>query len=86
MGGEVTDFTADAIVSHLMLLDALDPLDEIKLMINSPGGSVTAGMAIYDAMNMCRAEVQTVCLGLAASMGAFLLGAGSMGKRQIFNA
>merc|ERR1739847_244051 len=62
-------------------MGALDPLDDIKMFINSPGGSVTAGMAIYDAMNMCRAEVQTVCLGLAASMGAFLLGAGSMGKR-----
>lgn len=81
LGGEVTDFTADVVVSNLMLLDALDPLDDIKLFINSPGGSVTAGMAIYDAMKMCRAEVQTVCFGLAASMGAFLLGAGAKGKR-----
>merc|ERR1719199_1553217 len=81
IGGEVTDFTADATVSHLILLDALEHTSDIKLFINSPGGSVTAGMAIYDAMNMCRSEVQTVCFGLAASMGAFLLGAGTKGKR-----
>eukprot|EP00887_Chlorella_sp_A99_P004688 scaffold4.g4688.t1 len=67
LGGEVNDFTADAI--------------DIKLFINSPGGSVTAGMGIYDAMMMCNADVQTYCFGLAASMGAFLLGAGARGKR-----
>merc|ERR1711937_1086509 len=81
LGGEVTDFTADVMVSNLMLLDALDPLDDIKLFINSPGGSVTAGMAIYDAISICHAKVQTLCFGLAASMGAFLLGAGIKGKR-----
>jgi ATP-dependent Clp protease, protease subunit len=72
---------ADAIVSQLLLLDAQDPSKDIKLFINSPGGSVTAGMGIYDAMMMCRAPVQTYCFGLAASMGAFLLGAGAKGKR-----
>ncbi|KAI3438413.1 hypothetical protein D9Q98_000844 [Chlorella vulgaris] len=80
-GGEVNDFSADAIVSQLLLLDAQDPTKDIKLFINSPGGSVTAGMGIYDAMMMCRADVQTYCFGLAASMGAFLLGAGTKGKR-----
>ncbi|CAG9465942.1 unnamed protein product [Pedinophyceae sp. YPF-701] len=81
LGGEVTDFSADAVVSQLLLLDAQDPTEDIKLFINSPGGSVTAGMGIYDAMKMCRADVSTVCFGLAASMGAFLLGAGTKGKR-----
>ncbi|KAL4444947.1 hypothetical protein ABPG77_003997 [Micractinium sp. CCAP 211/92] len=80
-GGEVNDFSADAIISQLLLLDAQDPTKDIKLFINSPGGSVTAGMGIYDAMMMCRADVQTYCFGLAASMGAFLLGAGKKGKR-----
>lgn len=80
-GGEVNDFSADAIISQLLLLDAQDPTKDIKLFINSPGGSVTAGMGIYDAMMMCRANVQTYCFGLAASMGAFLLGAGAKGKR-----
>jgi ATP-dependent Clp protease protease subunit len=82
LGGEVNDFAADAIVSQLLLLDAQDPTKDIKLFINSPGGSVTAGMGIYDAMMMCRADVQTYCFGLAASMGAFLLGAGAKGKRH----
>lgn len=81
LGGEVNDFSADAIVSQLLLLDAQEPNKDIKLFINSPGGSVTAGMGIYDAMQMCRADVQTYCFGLAASMGAFLLGAGAKGKR-----
>ncbi|EFN57356.1 hypothetical protein CHLNCDRAFT_142728 [Chlorella variabilis] len=80
-GGEVNDFSADAIISQLLLLDAQDPTKDIKMFINSPGGSVTAGMGIYDAMMMCRADVQTYCFGLAASMGAFLLGAGTRGKR-----
>lgn len=75
------DFTADAVISQLLLLDAQDPKKDIKLFINSPGGSVTAGMGIYDAMQMCRADVSTVCMGLAASMGAFLLTAGANGKR-----
>ncbi len=78
---QVNDFNADAIISQLLLLDAQDPTKDIKLFINSPGGSVTAGMGIYDAMLMCRCDVQTYCFGLAASMGAFLLGAGAKGKR-----
>jgi len=81
LGNQVDDFTADAVISQLLLLDAQDPKKDIKLFINSPGGSVTAGMGIYDAMQMCRADVSTVCMGLAASMGAFLLTAGSRGKR-----
>lgn len=81
LGGEVNDFSADAVISQLLLLDSMDPTKDIKLFINSPGGSVTAGLGIYDAMNMCRADVSTVCFGLAASMGAFLLGAGAKGKR-----
>jgi ATP-dependent Clp protease protease subunit len=81
LGGEVNDFSADAVISQLLLLDSMDPEKDIKLFINSPGGSVTAGLGIYDAMNMCRADISTVCFGLAASMGAFLLGAGAKGKR-----
>ena len=76
LGSEVNDFTADAVVSQLLLLDAQDPTKDIKLFINSPGGSVTAGMGIYDAIKMCRCDVSTVCFGLAASMGAFLLMSG----------
>ncbi|KAG2484223.1 hypothetical protein HYH03_016958 [Edaphochlamys debaryana] len=82
LGGEVEDFGADAIISQLLLLDSQDPGKDIKMFINSPGGSVTAGMGIYDAMMLCRADVQTHCFGLAASMGAFLLGAGKRGKRH----
>eukprot|EP00227_Mantoniella_beaufortii_P021527 CAMPEP_0197592120 /NCGR_PEP_ID=MMETSP1326-20131121/14704_1 /TAXON_ID=1155430 /ORGANISM="Genus nov. species nov., Strain RCC2288" /LENGTH=362 /DNA_ID=CAMNT_0043157771 /DNA_START=95 /DNA_END=1184 /DNA_ORIENTATION=+ len=81
LGNQVDDFTADAVISQLLLLDAQDPKKDIKLFINSPGGSVTAGMGIYDAMQMCRADVSTVCMGLAASMGAFLLTSGARGKR-----
>lgn len=81
LGSQVDDFTADAVISQLLLLDAQDPKKDIKLFINSPGGSVTAGMGIYDAMQMCRADVSTVCMGLAASMGAFLLTSGARGKR-----
>jgi len=82
LGGEVNDFSADAIISQLLLLDTQAPNKDIKLFINSPGGSVTAGMGIYDAMQMSRCDIQTFCFGLAASMGAFLLGAGVKGKRQ----
>eukprot|EP00877_Chromochloris_zofingiensis_P012979 jgi/Chrzof1/7935/Cz02g41250.t1 len=82
LGGEVEDFGADAIISQLLLLDNQDASKDIKMFINSPGGSVTAGMGIYDAMMLCRAPVQTYCFGLAASMGAFLLGAGMRGKRH----
>jgi len=81
LGGEVNDFNADALISQLLLLDSQDSSQPIKLFINSPGGSVTAGMGIYDAMMMCQSEVETYCFGLAASMGAFLLGAGTKGKR-----
>lgn len=82
LGSDVNDFTADAVVSQLLLLDAQDATKDIRLYINSPGGSVTAGMGIYDAMQMCRCDIQTVCFGLAASMGAFLLCAGTKGKRS----
>ncbi|XP_022143418.1 ATP-dependent Clp protease proteolytic subunit 3, chloroplastic [Momordica charantia] len=81
LGSQVDDMTADFIISQLLFLDAEDSTKDIKLFINSPGGSVTAGMGIYDAMKLCKADVSTVCLGLAASMGAFLLAAGSKGKR-----
>jgi len=81
MSGEVEDFGADALVSQLLLLDAQEQGKDIRLFINSPGGSVSAGMGIYDAMMLCRSDVSTFCFGLAASMGAFLLGAGTVGKR-----
>lgn len=73
--------TADFVISQLLFLDADDPTKDIKLFINSPGGSITAGMGVYDAMKLCKADVSTICLGLAASMGAFLLAAGTKGKR-----
>ncbi|MBW4614560.1 MAG: ATP-dependent Clp endopeptidase proteolytic subunit ClpP [Desmonostoc vinosum HA7617-LM4] len=78
---EVTDDTANLIVAQMLFLDAEDPERDITLYINSPGGSVTAGMAIYDAINQIRSEVCTVCIGIAASMGSFLLSAGTKGKR-----
>ena len=81
LGNQVDDFIADAIISQLLLLNQQDPTKPIKLFINSPGGSVTAGMGIYDAMQFVQAPVGTVCMGLAASMGAFLLTAGEKGKR-----
>ncbi|PKA65304.1 ATP-dependent Clp protease proteolytic subunit 3, chloroplastic [Apostasia shenzhenica] len=81
LGSQVDDMTADLIISQLLFLDAEDQKKDIKLFINSPGGSVTAGMGIYDAMKLCKADVSTVCMGLAASMGAFLLAAGTKGKR-----
>ncbi|KAL6130158.1 hypothetical protein ACLB2K_068539 [Fragaria x ananassa] len=81
LGSQVDDMTADLIISQLLFLDAENPQKDITLFINSPGGSVTAGMGIYDAMKMCKADVSTVCFGLAASMGAFLLASGSKGKR-----
>ncbi|KAL4652014.1 hypothetical protein ACB092_01G202300 [Castanea dentata] len=81
LGSQVDDMTADLIISQLLFLDAEDSEKDIKLFINSPGGSITAGMGIYDAMKLCKADVSTICLGLAASMGAFLLAAGSKGKR-----
>lgn len=79
--GPVTDETANAIIAQLLFLDADDPNKEIKLYINSPGGSIAAGLAIYDAMRHVKADVSTLCIGLAASMGAFLLSGGTKGKR-----
>ena len=81
LGDEVNKMTANAIVAQLLFLEAEDPEKDIYLYINSPGGSVTAGMAIYDTMNYIKPDVSTVCLGMAASMGAFLLAAGAKGKR-----
>lgn len=81
MGQEVTDGLANRIVAFLLYLDSDDPSKPISLYINSPGGSVTAGLAIYDTMQHIKSEVVTICVGLAASMGSFLLAAGSPGKR-----
>jgi ATP-dependent Clp protease protease subunit len=81
LGTQVDDTIADAIVAQLLFLDAEDPERDIQLYINSPGGSVTAGMAIYDTMQQVRPDVVTICYGLAASMGAFLLCGGAAGKR-----
>ncbi len=80
LGQEVTDGLANALVAQMLYLDSEDPTKPIYLYINSPGGSVTAGMAIYDTMQYIKAEVVTICVGLAASMGAFLLASGSPGK------
>ena len=81
MGGAVDDDMANLIVAQLLYLDSADPKKDITLYINSPGGSVTAGMAIFDTMRHIRPDVSTVCVGLAASMGAFLLASGQQGKR-----
>lgn len=81
LGTEVDDTVANLVVAQLLFLYAEDPDKDISLYINSPGGSVTAGMAIYDTMQYIRADVSTICIGLAASMGAFLLAAGAKGKR-----
>jgi ATP-dependent Clp protease protease subunit len=82
LGGEVDDTTASLVVAQLLFLEAEDPDKDIQLYINSPGGSVTAGMAIYDTMQYVKPDVSTICVGLAASMGAFLLAAGARGKRR----
>lgn len=82
LGGEVDDNTADLIVAQFLFLEAEDPEKDIHLYINSPGGSVTAGMAIYDTMQYIKPDVSTICVGMAASMGAFLLTAGAKGKRR----
>ncbi len=79
--GEIFDVTADLVVAQLLFLQSQDPDRDIQLYINSPGGSVTAGLAIYDTMQYVRPDIQTVCLGQAASMGALLLAAGTLGKR-----
>ncbi|MDD5935860.1 MAG: ATP-dependent Clp endopeptidase proteolytic subunit ClpP [Clostridiales bacterium] len=81
LGEEVTDVSASVIVAQLLFLEAEDPNKDISLYINSPGGSVTAGMAIYDTMKYIKCDVSTICIGLAASMGAFLLAGGTKGKR-----
>jgi len=81
LGGQVTGDVANLIVAQMLFLDAEDPDKDISLYINSPGGSVTAGMAIFDTMQYIRSDVQTLCVGMAASMGAFLLAAGAKGKR-----
>ena len=83
LGEEVTDASASVIVAQLLFLEAEDPGKDINLHINSPGGSVTAGMAIYDTMNFIKCDVSTICIGMAASMGAFLLSSGAKGKRMI---
>ena len=83
LGEEVTDASASVIVVQLLFLEAEDPGKDINLYINSPGGSVTAGMAIYDTMNFIKCDVSTICIGMAASMGAFLLSSGAKGKRMI---
>ena len=81
LSGEIDDALANTVVAQLIYLEAKDPTKDIALYINSPGGSVSAGMAIYDTMNFIRPDVSTTCIGLAASMGAFLLSSGAKGKR-----
>ena len=81
LGEEVNDTTASLVVAQLLYLEAQDPDKDISLYINSPGGSVTAGMAIYDTMQFIKCDVSTICVGMAASMGAFLLSSGAKGKR-----
>jgi len=81
LSDEVNDVTSSLVVAQLLFLEAQDPDKDISLYINSPGGSVTAGMAIYDTMNFIKCDVSTICIGMAASMGAFLLSSGAKGKR-----
>ena len=81
LGEEVNETTASLVVAQLLFLESEDPNKDIHLYINSPGGSVTAGMAIYDTMNYIKCDVSTICMGMAASMGAFLLSGGAKGKR-----
>ena len=82
LGEEVTDVSANLIVAQLLFLEAEDPNKDISLYINSPGGSVSAGLAIYDTMQYIKCDVSTICIGMAASMGAFLLAGGTKGKRM----
>ena len=82
LGEEVNEVTASLVVAQLLFLEAEDPEKDIQLYINSPGGSVTAGMAIYDTMQYIKCDVSTICIGMAASMGAFLLSGGAKGKRM----
>ena len=81
LSGEIDDATANTVVAQLIYLEAKDPSKDISLYINSPGGSVSAGLAIYDTMNYVKCDVSTICIGMAASMGAFLLSSGAKGKR-----
>lgn len=81
LADEVNDTTASLVVAQLLFLEAQDPDKDISLYINSPGGSISAGMAIYDTMNFIKCDVSTICIGMAASMGAFLLSSGTKGKR-----
>ncbi len=81
LSGEIDDAVANTVVAQLIYLEGKDPTKDISLYINSPGGSVTAGLAIYDTMNYIKCDVSTICIGLAASMGAFLLSSGAKGKR-----
>ena len=81
LGGEVNQVTANLVVAQLLFLEAEDPDKDIMLYINSPGGSITDGMAIFDTMNYIKCDVSTICMGMAASMGAFLLAGGAKGKR-----
>ena len=81
LGEEVNDVSANLIVAQLLFLEAEDPSKDIQLYINSPGGSVTAGMAIYDTMQYIKCDIETICIGMAASMGSFLLTGGTKGKR-----
>ena len=81
LSDEVNDVTASLVVAQMLYLDSTDPDKDIQLYINSPGGSITSGFAIYDTMQHVKADVQTICVGMAASMGAFLLAAGTKGKR-----
>jgi len=82
LSGEIDDLTANLVVAQLIFLEAEDPDKDIFMYVNSPGGSVTAGMAIYDTMQYIKCDVSTICVGMAASMGAFLLTAGAKGKRK----
>lgn len=82
LSGEIDDMTANLVVAQMIFLEAEDPDKDIFMYINSPGGSVTAGMAIYDTMQYVKCDVSTICIGMAASMGAFLLTAGAKGKRK----
>ncbi len=82
LGEEVTDVSASIVVAQLLFLESEDPGKDISLYINSPGGSVSAGLAIYDTMNYIKCDVSTICIGMAASMGAFLLACGTKGKRM----
>ena len=83
LGSQINDAVANVIVAQLLFLESADPERDVYLYIHSPGGSVTAGMAIYDTMNYIKPDVQTICMGQAASMGAVLLAAGAKGKRRI---